>query len=396
MECMMAYAGNDLMNMVVRRVYAEHRDRFKGNGTISNPFSIDYSYDVTQAPVAKLVTNIATHNLEIGLKVTIIAQGGAINFNETLDMKATGKFVISQGLLSLSGINITTTSTNVPAVLVTAVLNTQVMPKISGALANIPVPQLTNLFGTSLSASLRSGLVINGPALEVGARITGKTRIAAADAPSPANITSLNNSAATDAMVIGMVSSSATNVLLKAILPPLSYAFDERASKAGFGAGIKGTIKATTPTLTVNGGNGKITTTVSFSGFKAGIDTPVSQWKWVSLSIPKATVVIKHTLKATDHMGVITLTEVESIKTALSWPSILKPVENLVEKLLDGILSLFRGRISNAVKNKSFRLFELPSTIPGTNLAAQLSFNASNGLGYYKSSVQALVRVQGS
>lgn len=390
MECMMIYGGNNLMNMVVTKVYQAQRNSFKGSG---NSNGIAYSFDVAHVPVANLVANVATHNLEIDLKVAITATGTFIAFDKTLAMKATGRVAISQNRLSLTGMAVTTTSTDLIDQLVVGIIDAQIIPKLSVALANIPIPQLTNIFGSSLSASLHTGTVISGPALEVGARITGKSGIAAADAPTVETITALNNGTAANALVVAMVSSSALNVLLKAVLPPLTSAFDERATGGGFGAGIKGTIKATTPVLTVTGGNGKITTTISFAGLKGGIDTPFTQWKWVALSAPTATVVIKHTLSAVGQVGVIKLTSVDQINVSLNWPSILKPVEALAEKLLDSILSLFHDKISQAVRGKKFDLFELPATIPGTSLAATLRFD-TNGLGYFKSSVRALIRIQ--
>jgi hypothetical protein len=388
---MMAYGGNNLMNLVVSKVYASQRNRFKGSGR-SGGFA--YTFDVTETPVAKLIPNKTTHNFEIDMKkVAITVKGGIINFDKTLPMKATGKFAINRSQLSLTQLKVSTGSTSAIDQVVVGIIDSQIIPKISTALAGIPIPQLTNVFGSGLSASLQSGNVRSGPALEVGARIAGKGNVGAADTPAAATIASLNNGTAANALMGALVSGGAVNVLMKAGVASLSHAFDERGSKAGFGAGIKGTIRATTPVLGIRNGKGSVSTTISFSGLKGGIRVPIKGWSWVSLPAPKTNVVITNSLSASGRTGTMTLTGVQKLSVSLRWPKVLKPVEAVVKRLLNGILSLFRGKISNAVKGKKFELFTLPSRVPGTNLGASLSF-APRGLTYFKSSVQALVRIR--
>jgi hypothetical protein len=387
---MMAYGGNNLMNTVMNKVYSTQRSKFKGSGTSSG---IAYSFDINQLPVVQLVSGNINHNLSIDMRVAITARNSSgLNFSNVIPMKATGKLVVTNGVLSITQIKVSTHSPIPIDQLVVGVINSQIIPKITALLMGIPVPQLTNLFGSGLSAQLITGKVIPGPALEAAARITGKPGISAANAPTAANIASLNNGSATMALAIGMVSGAAVNELIKALIPPLSHAFNKSASKVGFGAGIKGTIKATTPVLSINNGSGKASTTISFSGLKGGIKVPIKGWTWVPLPAPNTNVVVTHTLSAIGNKGVITLTGVDSIKVSFSWPTVLKPVEALLKGLLNGILSLFKGLISNAVKGRKFDIFQLPNTIPGTNLGATLKFE-TGGLGYFLSSVRALIRV---
>jgi hypothetical protein len=391
MECMMAYGGNNLINMILSRVYATQRNKFKGSGSAAGA---RFAFDVTQVPVARLVPNTTSYNLEIDLpKVRLTGKAGPINFDKTIAMRARGKLAISQGRLSLTSITVDTTSTSGLDQIVVGLINSFVIPRITAALASIPIPQLHHVFDSSLSAEVRTGKVIAGPALEVGARITGQTGISAADSPSSSDISALNNGTATNARMLGLVSGGAVNVLIRNVLPPLSHGFDERASKAGFGAGIKGTVKASVPNLKITNGNAKASTTISFSGLKAGIKAPLIGWKWVSLSAPDTDVVVTNSLSASGNIGLVRLTGVSSISVNLHFPSVLDPVEHLLENLLNAILSLFRGIISNAVSGKTFELFTLPTTVPGTNLGATLSFD-TGGLAYFKSSVRAMIRVR--
>jgi hypothetical protein len=391
MESMMAYGGNNLMNMIISKMYTAKRNTFKGSGTSSG---LAYTFDVTEVPEAQMVANAANHNLAIDLKkVVLTVKGGILNFNQTLALKATGKMAISEGKLALTNLTVTAPSGKILDQLVVGVINTQVIPKLRNTLASMPIPQLTNVFGSGLSASLRSGKVIPGPALEAGARISGKTGIAAADAPAAATLASLNSGTAANALMIGLVSGGAVNAVMKAVLPPLSHPFNESGSKAGFGAGIKGTVRATTPVLDLKDGTGQASTTISFTGLKGGIKIPIKGWTWVPLPAPNTQVVVTNRLSASGNTGLITLTGVNSIKVVLNWPKVLKPVEAVIKTLLNGVLALFRGTISNAVQGKKFELFTLPTTIPGTNLGAKISFD-TGGLRYFKSSVQALIRIR--
>lgn len=117
---------------------------------------------------------------------------------------------------------------------------------------------------------------------------------------------------------------------------PLSYTFNQSGNNKFFGAGIKGTIRATTPVLNITNGNANARTTVSFHRLKGGIRVPLKGWTWVSLTAPNANVVVTHTLTSLSKAGLITFTCVESIKVSFSWPTVLKPVENLIKGLLKG------------------------------------------------------------
>lgn len=127
MEPLMAYAGNNLMNMVAGKVYVTQRNKFRVSGTSSG---VSYTFDVTDAPVAKLVVNVASHNLEFDLKkVAISAKGSLIDSQKTLQMKATGRLPIAQDKLSLTGLKVTTTSSGAVDQVVAGIINAQVLPE---------------------------------------------------------------------------------------------------------------------------------------------------------------------------------------------------------------------------------------------------------------------------
>jgi hypothetical protein len=174
---------------------------------------------------------------------------------------------------------------------------------------------------------------------------------------------------------------------------PLSHTFNESGSKGPFGAGIKGTIKASTPMLEIKNGSAKASTTITFSSLKAGIKIPIKGWTWVDLPKPTVKLVVTHKLTSVQNKGVVELTGVDKLTVSFNWPTVLKPVGTVLQTLLNGVLSLFKGLISQAVRGKKLQVFELPSKIPGTNIGATLSLVAG-GFGYVKSSLRAIIRVK--
>lgn len=393
MECMKAYGGNNVINMVLKKYHAAKPNEFKGSGTASG---YKYSYNVVNKPVANLkpgsTTNVDVQMNKVHIVLTSVSGQGP-SLDKNLSMKASGKVGISSGIFSVISIKVEIENPNLIEAVLQGVINSQVVPKIQDTLKRVPLPQLQNIFGPGLSAQVQSGSVITGPAFEVGARITGKTGLSAADKPASSDLTLLNNGSDNNATLIGVVSAGAVNYLIERLIPPMSKSFNESGSKVGFGAGIKGTIKASTPVLKISAGNCTAYTTVSIT-LKAGIKVPIKGWTWVSIPVPNVKTGITNTLTAQGNKGVVTLTGVDSIKVSFSWPSVLKPVESIVKSLLNGVLSLFKGTISNAVKGRKFEIFQLPTKIPGTNLSTSVSFRSS-GLSYYKSSIKAMVRLQG-
>ena len=391
MDPLKAYAGNNLMNMVAVQAHTRFRNRFKGAG---NEQGFSYSFDVQQAPLVSLVHNNSAHNLLMDLKrVTIKASGNGLNVVKDLRIQATAKLAMRNGIVSLTGLKVLTPSSQGLDRLIVNLINTQVLPKIAEALQAIEVPQLSNVFGTGLSAALRTASVLTGPALEVGARIAGKTGLSEADTPSATEKAQLNNGSASDARMIAVVSHSALNVLLKATVGPLSHTFNESGSKGPFGAGIKGTIKASTPVLEIKNGRATASTTITFSSLKAGIKIPIKGWTWVNLPKPTVKLVVTHKLTSVQNKGVVELTGVDKLTVSFNWPTVLKPVGSVLQALLNGVLTLFKGLISQAVRGQKLQVFELPSKIPGTSIGATLSLVAG-GFGYVKSSLRAIIRVK--
>ena len=478
MECMTAYAGNDLINLLIRKVHAERRAEFAGNGNIITPDSINYSFDVAEAPKATLIIASTTHNIEIDLNTRVKVRTNRVRFDRVVGMKATGKLITSNGRLLLSGMQLTVDYTGVPSMVISEVIAPIVVPKISAVLSSIPIPQLTNVFSEKLTAnpstcavivgvpiggamgnvgggaipggtfrgsgfpngagiptgtsvSLNVGTVpqFSGPALRVGACITGETAIAAADEPSAFNIASLSTGATADALLIGMVSMAAVNVLIGQMLPPQAHTFDEQTTDQvklpgrphtfPMWVGIRGTVQASPPVLNVAGGTGKVTTIVSISGLQVGTRAKEKKNKsgsksdhqdsaaianalenrlrhlfpeWHDVGAADIPVTITHTWRTSGQTGALVLLDVVEFHCKPSWPA-ESWWAHIPQGLLDTVLARFRDQISAAFCDKIIELFNLPAYLPGTRIRAKSSFDAGQP-DFYMRSVRALIRIE--
>lgn len=385
---MMAYGGNNLINLAINKFYNLQRHRFKGSGKLSG---VSYTFEVKEAPEASLSPG-TSHNLKVDTKVDVSAERGGLNFNKNILVSTTGKIELSRGKLSLTQLRANTGSVGSVDKAVIGIINNKVIPKIRSGISLVPIPQLTSVFGTKLSVRPVTGKVINGPAVEMGARVSGKSRMGNADKPTGANINALNRGTDSNALMLATLSEEVVNMLVKSI-PQQSHEFDERKSKFKLGAGIKGTIRATTPDLEIKNGRGNAKTTIYFSSLRAGIKIPFRKWAWVNLPKPKVNVTIIHLLSVRGNRGIIILRSLSKISIPFSWPKVLRPAEKLLKVMINSVIRLFGGLINRNVSGKRFELFRLPSTVPGTRLRASLSFDNS-GLEYYKSSVQAIIRIR--
>ena len=397
MSSLKAFGGNNILNLTVSTFYVRNTSRFKGAGSSG---SFNFEFAIGKAPVIALEASKkpVLHNVKITLSnVTIKVQdrkGKIPTFERNVPMTVYGIVGITNGVLSFTSLTVEANNTNGIDALIVGIINGQIIPRIQSALSGITLPQMQNIFGSSLSAAVQSGTVVSGPAIEINATINGAGTLRNANTPAAATITSLNNGSSSNAKIIGMVHQDALNVLIPRLIPVLSSTFSKTASAPfGFAAGISGTVSASTPVISINNGAGSASTRVSISNFRAGVKDPISGWHWVPIPVPSVDVVVTNSLSTQGNKGILTLTGVGNLSVVLNWPTILGPVQAVVTSLLNAVLNLFKGQISNAVSGKKFTLFELPARIPGTTLPATLGFPAS-GLSYVGKSVQAIIRVQ--
>ena len=282
----MAFGGEKLLNFILRKIYTTPNNGFEGEGASNG---LNYTFKVINAPTGRLIPDTLTHNLEIDLEVKISVNGNGVNFARNVPMKAKAKIGISNGMVSISQLTLTNISPNPIDAIVVSIINSQIIPPIRTELRNIPLPRLNDLFGSGLSANIVSGSVISaGPSFQAGLRITGASGIANASQPTLANLQSLNT--ANSNRIIAVVSDEAVESLLGSTMTAHSHVFNKSATGLGFGAKIKGTIRATRPMFDIVDGVGRVTTTISINNLQGGIKAPFGGWKFINIPFPNARV----------------------------------------------------------------------------------------------------------
>lgn len=384
----MAYGGNKIINLILKKIYESPINGLEGVGN-SNGFA--FTYKVSDIPVAKLISGVATHNIEIELKVKISVNGNGVDFAKNVPMKAEGRIGVSNNILLITQLTLTNTSPNPIDNLIVSIINSQIIPPIRTTLRNIPLPRLNNLFGSGLSASIISGSVIdNGPSFEVGLRITGSSGIANANRPTDTNLESLNTGGSNK--VIAMVSDEAAQLLIKESFSELSQNFNKSVNGFGFGAKIKGKIQATKLKFDIASGVGRVKTTISINNLQGGIKAPLVGWQTIGIPCPDLIVEITNSISVSGNRAIITLTGVDNINIDLNFPSLLSPVESLLEGLFNTILRAFHRKISDIIEGTKFEIFRLSGDLLGNNLNVNLGFEPG-GLRYTGNSIQAIIKV---
>lgn len=385
---MMAFGGNELLNLIINKAYNSQPDRFRGAGTKNR---IQYNYSVPNIPVGRLISGAATHNFEIDLMVLLKTQGSIV-LTQNFALRATGKIGISNSILSITQLSVTNITIAPIDAMIANIINKEILPPLSKTLKNIPLPQLNNLFGSGLSANLASSGVIAAPALQIDSTIVGHSGIANASIPPAAKLNLLNNSnTPNQATLIALVSDQAANILFHSSLSSREFSFNKSETGWGFGAGIRVKIKMMPPVLEIRNGVGKITTTLKFILFKAGAKGPLG-WTWIDIPVPNIIVKVNHQLIIDDNKAVIKITGFERIKIDLNFTGILNAVEDTLEDILNAIIKEFKDLLSDVIKGRKITIFKFPANILGT------SFNANatiTNLSYFNNSIQASFEVSG-
>ncbi|MBA2666426.1 MAG: hypothetical protein H0U69_05260 [Trueperaceae bacterium] len=387
---LLVLAGNDLVQSALRVAYMARRDTFRGSGR-RRGFS--YAFDLTEAPIVRLVAGASDHDMELDLLLKITVSSLAFDVSRTLLLRSTAMLVVREGTLTVSGLRVTSPGVGTVDRIIAALVDARVVPSIEAALADVRIPPIEARFGGAFSLELASVSVFEGPAVAFGVTVVGVPPLAPAERPSQADVESLAGASESGAAAIAVASGDAVNAILAQLLPPLTHPFDRRRSRGRFGAGIKGRAHATTPALEVRDGRGTARSRVSFTAVEAGFAVPGAGWKWFALPVPTADVVVGHALSAAGRTALLTLSGVEEVDVRLKLPRALAPVEGVVRGLFARVMVSVRRRLTAAVAGREIELFVLPEVLPAgpASVGLRLEFV---GLEYRGGSVRAAIRVR--
>lgn len=401
---LLAYGGGDLAALFLNLFYQSNQNYFQGTGNVTEA-SMQYNYQATAAPTATLGPQGGTtpHNVTINFSAIALqvyqlsnGQRGSEIINTTLPFTAYGTLGVTHGILSFTSLTVVVDSSNFGDKIIQKMVTDYVLPSMQKLLESVTLPQLQNLFGSGISGGVEAVAIIPAPnndyVAQIGAVLSGGGNPGNADSVSFNDLAVLNNNNADgkSATIMALVSQGTVNMLIANLLKPLKDPFDKRSKSHGWGAGARGTLYFNTPQIHVSGGRATASGRVSIS-LQIGVEG-FGHWTWSSISVPDVNAVVDFVFESKDGINArLQLTGVESLKVDLGhWPKIFDPVKKTIEDILDAIIKDFQGLISKAVRGVNIKLFSLPDEIPGTNIKAQLSF-ASGGLGFYGSSVRAVI-----
>lgn len=248
--------------------------------------------------------------------------------------------------------------------LVQKIINGYVLPSITKRVQSITLPQFQRVFGTDLNASI-SSVDVSDQVFHIYASV------APAHLPETSGLPFAVHSG--DGNLHAFVSNVAVKALANTMLKPLHSDFHKTTGGSFSGAGIKGRISMSKPSVNISGSSASASAGISIH-LQGGIKA-FGVWAWVPLPVPDTDVIIDIKLGKSGEKAYIEITGVQKIHVNLGhWPSILNPVKDAIEGLLDAIVSAFRGTISSAVSGIRLELFSLPHEIPGMNVPANLTF----------------------
>jgi|GEM_PF-5300960 len=310
---------------------------------------------------------------------------GKLLGEDTFKIITYGIFAVDGSKLILNSLSsVVSGGTGGDSPLMQKVVNGYVLPAVTKRYSGITLPQFQNLFGSDLNASIAS-VAVSNQQFDVYANIAPTTF---ASQSLDSEITAED----ADSIINAYVSGEAVQLIASKVMKPMSSPFSKESGGSFGGAGIKGTIYMGQPGISINGSSASASAPISIS-MEGGVKA-FWNWVWVPLPVPDTNVVIDISLTDDGTNAYIEITGVQSIHVDLGdWPSVLKPVESAIEGLLDAVVGLFRGTISNAVSGTKLGLFSLPDVIPGMDVPADLTFNS---LGFANSGVQTAIEISGT
>lgn len=388
MQPLQAYGGDKLLNFILRKVFEQQNNGFSGNGTVQG---IAYTYSVQAPPTGHFIPQQNNYNVEILFTVKVTATINGVNFNIDIPMIARGRVSVSGGNLTINQINVVTNSPNPIDQALVAIINQRVLPPLRTRLNNIPMPRLTDIYGSGLSVALSAVNVIsNGPCMETELRVIGATGLANATRPSDAELTTLNT--ANSNRLIATVSDDVVQHIARGLISQIEYPFEKSKTGLGFGARIKGKMVAKDFKFDIVNGVGRAKIKIGFTTLKGGIKAPLVGWNDVNIPKPEVEVTISNSLSVSGNRVIVTLTGVDNISIDLNFPAVLLPVEALLEGLLNVIYRAFHRRISDLIEGTRFELFRLSNNLFGGEIDVNLAFEP-NGVQYFENSVKVIIRV---
>ena len=379
-ENLLLYVNQSLLNLAIQPYFNANQASFGGNTTV---LGTAVAYAAGAAPTFVL-TAAASNNVTATfdpVTITLSGQPGA-----AVTVTVTGTLAVANGVLSITALSAGVSGGgNWLDNKIAAQVNTIIGDQYAGELAKYPIPVFGNLLGTGISVQLQNASVSNGAA-SVSASVTYQGQGPAGPAPISIPVP------ATPAVAALSMNQQAVQTALESeggqfpLNQPVNSISEHSVGILGhFGYGVQGNVEVSFPNISLSGSNALASVVLGFN-LQGGIEA-FGAWTWVGLPIPPCGVQVALQLLQTNaQTAAVMVVAVISINwPSIDFPSVLSGVGDDIMGLIEGAVG---GQVTAALAGKTFTLFTLPSTIPGTSVPVVLSFNA---LGFASSAVLAVV-----
>lgn len=372
------FANEPLFNTLVARYVAANGSAFSGSKPVP-VLGIEFVFGLEAPPTVQLAQqptegNIALHFNNVSLAIYAYRDNQRGELKNTIPVQVT-----VTGTLGLNGQNLSLTGLKASGngkldEKAAAMMNETMVPQFQAQTANIPLPDFTKVVGQPVSLT---GLAVENNRVQVFAQI-------GSSGDSPTLPTANPDFPAITASISGGV----INQLAGGQFPGEHARAGDQNSSMGFGYKANAWAEAKNPQVFINNGEGLGTLHVA-AGASGGIQA-FGQWLEHGISVGTNTPPLNLRLVNTGTSIIVKVYLNGTISFNFGLPDVLEKVAGSILSVIQPLATVITNAVNSGLNNITINAFTLPTTIPGTDFPATLSFAEA---GFQGNSVQAVIRV---
>jgi hypothetical protein len=250
------------------------------------------------------------------------------------------------------------------------------IPHLQAWVAKLPFPQFHNLFGTTLNAVLVDvdvcevqGQYMLCAAVEFEGHEAVSTAVAALSTPPFARTSS--------GTLMLLVSEKAMSLVIHSLLVGHEVELRRKQREAKMRLGIQSRVRAEAARFEIRGSFARVSVRLRFKKTRGGVKLGGS-WKWIRVKLKSARAGVDIAL-VTEERGVhLVFKGIRKLDVKVKGRT-LGISADMLEKVIAGGIDEFLPVLNRWFRGKRFELFQLPDTIPGTQIPMPFIF-APDGL----------------
>ncbi|MDB5084183.1 MAG: hypothetical protein JWN30_1069 [Bacilli bacterium] len=362
-----AFMANEaIFNLLLEKFISSNPNDFRGNKSIPE-IGTEFVFELNGAPVTDLSAqanggNISLRFDHVQLQVFDYQDGKRHSLQNTftVHLLMTGHVLLNGQNVSLTGLSASASGTDRLDAKAAKMVNETIIPQFQQKVAQIQLPDFSKLVDMSFQLN---AIEVNDHRLTVLAQI-GNTK----------GDPNFNVSLPAEPAIIAAIGSSVINEFAAAQFPGASASVGDKSSSWGFGYEGHAEAGADQPHVEIVNGQAQGTLPVWVSA-KGGIEV-LGQWIErdisVSLNTPPLNIRLVNDSNAKSVFIKVYLDGNISVDFGL--PDALEKAAEGILSFIQPIASAITDAINVGLDKINIKAFTLPSTIPGTNFAANLSF----------------------